>query len=339
MTFIRNAWYVAALPEELGDRPLARTITGIPVVLYRQPDGTAAALLDLCPHRFAALSDGIVTDGRLQCPYHGLEFDGAGRCVHNPHGNGARPKSLSVRAFPLVERDALVWIWPGDAALADPAAIADFSCRTDPARRTVGGVGHVGCSYKLLVDNLMDLGHAQYVHRRNAASDAFGAQQRQIVVGNDCIEALMVIPGGKPSPLMAKFVADPDSPVDMFNDIRWNKASAMLNFIGVAPVGGSREDSVNSRGTHILTPETGESCHYFFGSSRNFALDDPAMDEVLRAWQAQALNQEDKGIVEAIRARLPYAAENRLKPAMLACDEAAVRVAREIERLEALEAV
>jgi phenylpropionate dioxygenase-like ring-hydroxylating dioxygenase large terminal subunit len=335
MPFVFNAWYVAALPAELDLVPLGRTVLGTPLVLYRQPDGTAAALLDICPHRFAALSSGQIKDGNLQCPYHGLEFNGSGRCVHNPHGNAARPAALDVRSFPLVERDALIWVWAGDPSLADPEDIPDFSCRIDPARRTVGGHGHVNCCYKLLVDNLMDLGHAQYVHASNAASDAFDRQQREVAVRDGEIEALMTIPGGAPSVLMAKFMDDPDQQVDLYNDIRWNKVSAMLNFIGVAPVGSSRIDSINSRGTHILTPETEGSCHYFYGSSRNFALDDPAIDEVLRAWQQQALNQEDKLIVEAIEQRGGYVRANAMRQAMLACDEAAVLVAREIARLEA----
>ena len=339
MPFVNNAWYVAALPEEVDGAPLGRTVLGIPLALFRQPDGVAVALLDICPHRFAALSDGQLIDGNLQCPYHGLEFDGTGRCVRNPHGNGARPASLNVRSFPVIERDALIWVWPGDPALADPAQISDFGCRVDPARRTIGGVGHVACCYKLLVDNLMDLGHAQYVHSANAASDAFDRQEREVIVRDGEIEALMTIPGGTPSVLMAKFMRGHNGPVDMWNDIRWNRVSAMLNFIGTAPVGGTREDSVNSRGTHILTPETETSCHYFYGSSRNFAQDDPAIDEILRAWQQQALNLEDKGVVEAIEQRRPYVVSKGLRPAMLACDEAAVRVSREIERLEAQEAV
>lgn len=337
MPFVYNAWYVAALPEEMDGEPLGRMVLGTPLVLFRQPDGTAAALLDICPNRFAALSNGQIKGGNLQCPYHGLEFDGSGRCVHNPQGNGARPAALDVRSFPLVERDDLIWVWPGDPALADAADIPDFSCRTDPARRTVGGVGHVDCDYKLLVDNLMDLGHAQYVHSANAASDAFDQQVREVIVRDNDIEALMLIPNGNPSVLMGKFLADASDLVDTWNDIRWNKVSAMLNFIAVAPVGGTRDESINSRGTHILTPESETSCHYFYGSSRNFGIDDPEIDEILRAWQRQALNLEDKTVVEAIQHRASYVSANRLRPSMLACDEAAVRVMREIERLETLE--
>jgi len=337
MSFVRNAWYVAALPEEIEEGVLGRTILGDPIVLFRTPEGKASALFGLCPHRFAALSMGAIKDGNLQCPYHGLEFDGTGRCVLNPHGNGRLPAALDVRAYPSVEQDNLIWIWPGDPVLADQADIPDFSCRLDPKRRTVGGYGHVDCDYRLLVDNLMDLGHAQYVHRANAASDAFDRLEREVIVRDGEIEALMRIPEGTPSVLMAKFLRNTNQPVDQWNDIRWNKVSAMLNFIAVAPAGTPKEDSLNSRGTHILTPETATSCHYFFGSSRNFGVEDPAMDQVLRDWQRQALVNEDKGIVEAIEANREVIDRFGLKPAMLACDEAAVRVSREIDRLAQLE--
>ncbi len=87
-----------------------------------------------------------------------------------------------------------------------------------------------------------------------------------------------------------------------------------------------------------MTPETPASCHYFFGSSRNFAIDDTAVDETFRAWQKQALMAEDKPIAEAIQAMNPVVRRLKLAPALLACDEAAVRVNREIDRLALLEA-
>lgn len=128
MPFVFNAWYVAALPEELDGVPLGRGLGNsaglVPPARWRS-GGPG--------RRFAALSNGQIRDGNLQCPYHGLEFDGSGRCIHNPHGNGARPEALNVRSFPTVERDELIWVWPGDPSLADTAAIPDFSCRSNPA--------------------------------------------------------------------------------------------------------------------------------------------------------------------------------------------------------------
>ena len=43
--FIRNAWYVAAWADEIAGTPMARRICNEPVVLYRDAEGHAAALL------------------------------------------------------------------------------------------------------------------------------------------------------------------------------------------------------------------------------------------------------------------------------------------------------
>src|ERR1700685_74986 len=78
--YLRNAWYVAAWSDDLGDEKLiGRTILKQPIVFYRKADGHVAALDDRCPHRFAPLHMGKVIGGdRVQCPYHGLEFDPSG---------------------------------------------------------------------------------------------------------------------------------------------------------------------------------------------------------------------------------------------------------------------
>ena len=45
--FIRNAWYVAAWADEIGETPLARRICNEPVVLYRDRQNCVAALHDM----------------------------------------------------------------------------------------------------------------------------------------------------------------------------------------------------------------------------------------------------------------------------------------------------
>ena len=76
--FARNAWYIAAWGDELGDKPLARRICNDPIVLFRDKDGRAAALADRCCHRSAPLSLGTVVEDGIQCGYHGLIIDSAG---------------------------------------------------------------------------------------------------------------------------------------------------------------------------------------------------------------------------------------------------------------------
>ena len=136
--YLRNCWYVAGWADELGESPQAKTFLDEPVALFRDADGIAHAIAGRCPHRFAPLGHGQVVDGALQCPYHGLRFDGAGACVFNPHESGVVPR-VSVPVYPLAERHNLLWIWMGEADRADEAMIPDFAWLADERWEPVRG--------------------------------------------------------------------------------------------------------------------------------------------------------------------------------------------------------
>jgi vanillate O-demethylase monooxygenase subunit len=74
--FIRDAWYVVAWPHELtAERPLARTVLGDDLVLFRTPEGQAVALEDRCAHRLAPLSRGRIESGGIRCLYRTVPGD------------------------------------------------------------------------------------------------------------------------------------------------------------------------------------------------------------------------------------------------------------------------
>src|SRR5262245_65559583 len=118
--WLRNCWQVAAFTKEIGNAPLARTICGDEIVLFRTRSGEAVALADRCPHRLAPLSLGRVNGDHIQSGYHGMCFDREGACVRVP-GQDQVPSRARVRKYPLVERHAIAWLRMGDASLADPA--------------------------------------------------------------------------------------------------------------------------------------------------------------------------------------------------------------------------
>ena len=121
--FIRNTWYVAAWDHEItAEGVFARTITGIPVVMYRKGEGRVTALEGRCCHRSAPLSVGRRGGHCVRCPYHGLKFDAAGQCIETPWGQRIPPQAR-VRAFPVVEQHRWVWIWMGDPERADASLI------------------------------------------------------------------------------------------------------------------------------------------------------------------------------------------------------------------------
>ena len=133
---LRNAWYVAAWASEVpADKLLARTILNVPVVLWRDTTGTVTAFEDRCCHRGAPLSKGRLEGDQLRCMYHGLLFNTEGHCVEIP-GQDRIPPQAKVRTFPIVEKHQWIWIWVGDASLADPCQIPDTHWLDDPEWRS-----------------------------------------------------------------------------------------------------------------------------------------------------------------------------------------------------------
>src|SRR5687767_3626425 len=87
--YLLNCWYVAAWASELPrGKHMKRVLLDKQVLLMRAANGDVAAIGNICPHRFASLSEGRFEDGVVECPYHGLRFDMGGQCVYNPHGDG-----------------------------------------------------------------------------------------------------------------------------------------------------------------------------------------------------------------------------------------------------------
>jgi phenylpropionate dioxygenase-like ring-hydroxylating dioxygenase large terminal subunit len=164
--FLQDNWYVAAFGADVTTKPAARKICGKPVVLFRTAGGEAVALEDRCAHRGMPLSLGGECEGEIiRCPYHGLEFDKTGRCVKVP-GQALIPESAAVRHYPLVEQDALLWIWVGNRAKADAARIPRHPEHVDKNWAWTPIMLEIEADWQLLNDNLLDLTHLGIVHRK-----------------------------------------------------------------------------------------------------------------------------------------------------------------------------
>ena len=119
---IRNCWYVAGLAGDFPEETLSgHVIAKRPIVMWRTRAGHVVAFDDRCAHKRFPLSKGrLMPDGTLECAYHGLRYDMTGRCVAIPsHPNGPISPQAKTRPFPVLEQDGLVWVWPGDPALAE----------------------------------------------------------------------------------------------------------------------------------------------------------------------------------------------------------------------------
>ena len=162
-TFLRDYWYVGAWSDEVSGKPLARTILGDSIVFYRSAMGKVVALEDRCAHRRLPLSMGTVIGDTIQCSYHGLVYDCAGKCIKIP-GQDSVPANARVRSYPVIERNRFVSIWMGDPAVAGNSAAMSFPRLNDPGWAHSKVRLEVGANYLLIIDNLLDLSHVAYVH-------------------------------------------------------------------------------------------------------------------------------------------------------------------------------
>ena len=94
--FIRNAWYVIAETAEVSRTPMARTVLGTSVMLFRTLGGSVVALANRCCHRSFPLVHGTVDGDTVVCGYHGLRYDTTGQCIEIPMQKSV-PASLRVR--------------------------------------------------------------------------------------------------------------------------------------------------------------------------------------------------------------------------------------------------
>ncbi len=308
--FLRNCWYVAAFDHEVGEGPLARTVLGEPIVLYRRSGGTVAALADSCCHRALPLSMGTVVGDNLRCGYHGLVFAADGKCVSVP-GQSTVPPGAAVRSYPVTQRYNWVWVWMGDPALADPALLPDWHWVESPDWETVQGNGGaplpMACNYELISDNLFDITHLSYVHTTSIGTDAivdFPCKTERLERSVRMTRLVMDRPAAPFYQWCGKFKGN----VDRWLITTIDMPCFIVNHAGCVDTGtdmreGRRTHGVEMKVLNAFTPETETTTHYFYAHARNFGLGDEEVAEKFRTNFTQVF-LEDKAILEAQQAMM-----------------------------------
>lgn len=339
--FPKNTWYVAATSNEIDEKPLGRMICNERIVFYRGEESKVAAVEDFCPHRGAPLSLGYVCEGKLVCGYHGLEMGCDGKTVHMP---GQRVRGFpSIKAYPVVERYGFIWVWPGDAAKADESKIPVLEWYDHPEWAYGGGLYHIKCDYRLMIDNLMDLTHETYVHSTSIGQKEIDETPCKTTVNGDEVVTARYMNGIMPPPFWKAALRSNNLPddvtVDRWQICRFTPPSNVIIEVGVALEGQGGYDAPNDKKVYskvidFITPETETSIHYFWGMARKFNPKDKALTATIREGQGKIFGEDLEMLEKQQRNLLDYPDRALL---MLNIDAGGVQSRKIIDRLVAEE--
>jgi len=306
--FVENTWYAAAWEWEVAEanNKLGRTICEQPLIFYRTEDGGYVALDNRCCHRGAPLTLGRIEGNCIRCMYHGLLFNPEGRVVQIP-GQDKISTSFAIKSYPVVAKGGMLWIWMGDAALADENDIHDFEplSRKDQWRGfDRGDYLHYNANWLLIVDNLSDFSHVAFVHANTlGGSEAYAYDTR--------IEGLHKLDNGfevdrwhrkaGPPPFHQKVIpaAEHDVELDRLNRMAMYLPGVFLMETYFTPVEGAEDKAKprQYRNCQFMTPETRSTTHFFWDYLHEASIDDPAVAVSLKESLLEGF-MEDKIFIE-----------------------------------------
>lgn len=169
--FVYDIWYFAGLSGDVSyKKPIRVEIAGEPIMLSRKQNGELFALRDICPHRAAPLSAGVMKGDEIECPYHGWRFGTDGKCSLIPaltSDQEVKTDRISVRHFPVREDGHLLWVYISkDSKSMEAPACEPPQFDLSHLKPTMRDGLVLNCHVDHAVIGLMDPAHGPYVHRQ-----------------------------------------------------------------------------------------------------------------------------------------------------------------------------
>jgi phenylpropionate dioxygenase-like ring-hydroxylating dioxygenase large terminal subunit len=304
MSYVRNAWYVAAWSRDLDDAPFAITILGVPLVLFRTSTGIAA-LEDRCVHRLAPLSRGRCEGDHLRCMYHGLLFGSDGKVIQIP-GQDMVPASARVKSYAVVERHDWVWVWMGEPERADASLIPAAVGLSDPDWVLGHGQMDYAAEARLICDNLCDFSHLSYVHAKSfGATEDWASSRPKIIPLERGVRFERWMEGQPRMAGRGEGLADVWQWYDflvpgvlLMSSASYPEGSAKAhNFQAPAPDRALHGDGITFT-SQAVTPLTDKTARYFFSWGPRKDQGDEALRDMLMGIADMAFT-EDRVMIEA----------------------------------------
>ena len=161
--YLRRFWQPVALSSEVSDLPLAVTMLGEELVLFRTRKGEVGLLHLHCSHRGASLEWGIPTDEGICCCYHGWLYATDGEILAAPNDpTSTIPEKTRHGAYPVHEYKGIVFTYMGPAD-----DIPDFPVYDSYELEDTDMVPfslHMPCNWLQVLENTVDPTHSCFLH-------------------------------------------------------------------------------------------------------------------------------------------------------------------------------
>lgn len=294
-----NFWYALAQSDELGREPLKVKALGQDFVLFRADDGSVKCLANTCAHRGGSLGGAWaggeaprIVDNCIVCPYHGWRYAGDGRCRKIPtlDEGGKIPARARVDSYPVEERYGLIFAFLGDLPEEERIPILEMPEWGQEGWRILTMVYEWQSSFDRVLENVMDVTHAEVMHPAASLDDRFKE-------GASCKTELL----SQGNPWGNVYRMQSDS-LDMFHGYHgpvqgWSKMHFEM------PTAKGDTETGDFHFCSYITPIDRYSTKRYLLHARNIALGDGA-DEGIRETNLQ-FAWEDRVVVEELQPATP----------------------------------
>ena len=163
----KNCWYPIIFVRDFSNKyPYEFTLYDEPFVLFEAENSKLSCLRDTCPHRAAKLSDGQIVAGKIECLYHGWQFDITGECQHIPQlpDEATIPHNACVESFAVAKKQGIIWFWRGQKELANEDLIPTIPQLDTTEFAATDFVIDLPYDQSYLIENVLDPAHVHISH-------------------------------------------------------------------------------------------------------------------------------------------------------------------------------
>lgn len=271
-----DCWYALSSSKDVGRELSAVRTAGGPVVLYRAEAGHVVALQDRCAHRPYPLSAGTLVGDDVRCGLCGFVYDAGGQCVSVPTQPRV-PFGACVDAYPVEERDGVVWVWLGEPGRARLHRVPQLPWLAEDGWATVGETYDVAAGLLLLHENFADVTQVPFIAPEIAPSVLDTAPPPlDVVVTERTVELRREFPPAPMPAWQAEMIGSGQRELTTIQEGYFVSPAVWVDHWDVV----AEEGLVGRlRFTHLITPVDESHSRLHWRVSRDFALGDAAADQ------------------------------------------------------------